>query len=49
MSASTDNETIKWKTPKNTATKYFVKNILLTSSFVEQLAAKQRTFAAKGA
>jgi hypothetical protein len=36
-------------TPKNTATKSFVKNILSTPSFVEQMAAKQRIIAAKGA
>jgi hypothetical protein len=48
-SATTDPENIALKTPKNTATKSFVKNILLTPSFVEQLAAKQRTIVAKGA
>jgi hypothetical protein len=49
MSATTDPEHFKLNTPKNTATKSFVKNILLTPSFVEQLGAKQRTIAAKGA
>jgi hypothetical protein len=34
--------------PKNTATKCFVKKILSTPAIVEQLAAKQRTMAAKG-
>jgi hypothetical protein len=48
-SATTDYENIKWSTPKNTATKSFAKNILSTPSFVEQMAAKQRTIAAKGA
>ncbi len=36
-------------TLKNTATKSFVKKILAAPSFVEQLAAKQKTIAAKGA
>jgi hypothetical protein len=36
-------------TSKDTATKSFVKKILATPSFVEQLPAKQRTIAAKGA
>jgi hypothetical protein len=36
-------------TSKNTATKSFVKKILTTPSFVEQLAATQGTIAAKGA
>jgi hypothetical protein len=36
-------------TLKSTATKSFVKKILGTLSFVEQLAAKQQTIAAKGA
>ncbi len=44
----TDHENIKLNTPKNTATKSFVKDILSIPSFVEQLAAKQRTIAAKG-
>ncbi len=49
-SATTDPEIIKLNTPKkNTATKSYIKNILLTPSFVEQLAANQRAFAAKGA
>jgi hypothetical protein len=39
----------KMNTPNNTATKSFVKKILSTPSSVEQLAAKQRTIAAKGA
>jgi hypothetical protein len=47
--STTDHENIKLNTPKNTATKSFVKNILSTPSFVEQLAAKQRTIATKGA
>jgi hypothetical protein len=49
MSTTSDPVNIKLNTPKNTATKSFVKNILLTPSFVEQLAAKQRTVAAIGA
>jgi hypothetical protein len=36
-------------TLKNTANKSFVKKILAAPSFVEQLAAKQQTIAAKGA
>jgi hypothetical protein len=47
-SATTDPKGSKLSTPKNTATKSFVKNILLTLLFVKQLAAKQRTIAAKG-
>ncbi len=39
-SATTDPEYIKLSTPKNTATKSFVKYILKTPSFVEKLAAK---------
>ncbi len=35
-------------TLKNTATKSFIKKILVTPSFVEQLSAKQQTIAAKG-
>jgi hypothetical protein len=46
-SATTDHENIKWNTPRNTATKSFIKNTLLTSPFVKQMAAKQRTIAAK--
>jgi hypothetical protein len=34
-SATTDPEYIKLNTPKSTATKSFIKNILLTPSFVE--------------
>jgi hypothetical protein len=48
-SSTTDHENIKMNTPKNTATKSFVKNILSTPSFVEQMAANQRIIAAKGA
>jgi hypothetical protein len=47
--ATTDPKGGKLRTPKNTATKSFIKNILLTPLFVEQLAANQRTIAAKGA
>jgi hypothetical protein len=49
--ATTDHENIKWNSPKNMATKSFVKNFLTTPSFVEQKAAKtkQGTIAAKGA
>jgi hypothetical protein len=36
-------------TLKNKATKSFVKKILTTPAFVEQLAAQQQTIAAKGA
>ncbi len=48
MSATTDHKNTKLNTPTNTATKSFVKNILSTPSFVEQMAVKQRTIAAKG-
>ncbi len=48
MSVTTDPDIIKLNTPKNTSTKSFVKNILLTPSYVEQLAANQQTIAAKG-
>jgi hypothetical protein len=46
--ATTDPKIIKLNTPKNTVTKSFVKNILSTPSFVEQLTANQRTIAAEG-
>jgi hypothetical protein len=46
---TTNQENGTVKTPKNTATKSFIKKIPLTPSFVKQLAAKQRTIAAKGA
>jgi hypothetical protein len=49
MSSTTAHENIEVNTPKNTVTKSFIKNILSTPLFVEQLAAKQRTLAAKGA
>jgi hypothetical protein len=49
MSSTTNHENSKANAPKNTATKSFIKEVLLTPSFVEQLAAKQRTIAAKGA
>jgi hypothetical protein len=48
MSATTDLKGSNLSTPKNTATKSFIKNILLTPLFVEQLAAKQRMVVAKG-
>jgi hypothetical protein len=47
--STTDCENSKVNTPKNTATKSFIKKILSTPSFVEQLAVKQRIIAAKGA
>jgi hypothetical protein len=49
MSFTTDHENVKFNTPKNMATTSFVKNILSTPSFAEQMAGKQRTIAAKGA
>ncbi len=49
MSATTDPVNSTLNTPQNIATKSFVKNILLIPSFVEQLAAKQKRIAAKGA
>jgi hypothetical protein len=48
MLATIDHENIKLNTPKRTATKSFVKNILSTPSCAEQLATKERTIAAKG-
>jgi hypothetical protein len=36
-------------TPKNTVSKKFVKNILKTPRFAEQIAAKQATIATQGA
>jgi hypothetical protein len=48
-SPTINHENSKVNTPKNTATKSFVKKILSTPAFVEQLAAKQSTIAAKGA
>jgi hypothetical protein len=49
MLPTSNQENIRMNTPKNMATKSFVKKILSTPSFVEQLAAKQRTITAKGA
>jgi hypothetical protein len=48
-SSTTDHENIKLKTLINTVTKSVFKNILATPSFVEQMAARQRTTAANGA
>jgi hypothetical protein len=49
MSSTNNHESSNAIIPKNTATKSFVKKILSTLSFVEQLAAQQRTIATKGA
>jgi hypothetical protein len=46
---TTDQTNSTTNTPKNMATKSFVKKILSTPSFVKQPAAKQRTVAVKGA
>jgi hypothetical protein len=49
MLPTNNHEHSKMNTMKNATTKSFVKKILSTPSFVKQLAAKQRTIAAKGA
>jgi hypothetical protein len=49
LMSATDPEYIKLTTPKETASKAFVKHILKTSLFAEQIAAKQKTLAARGA
>jgi hypothetical protein len=48
MSSTTNHQNSNANTPKNTGTKSFIKKMPLTLSFLEQLAAKQRTIAAKG-
>jgi hypothetical protein len=45
----TDPEYLILTAPKNTVSKTFVKNILKIPRFVEQIAAKQTTLAARGA
>ena len=45
----TDPKYLKLTTPKNTVSTTFVKNILKTPRFAEQIAAKQATIAARGA
>jgi hypothetical protein len=47
--SSTDPKYIKLTTPKETASKEFVKHVLKTPLFAEQIAAKQKTLAARGA
>jgi hypothetical protein len=49
LTSPTDPEYIKLTTPRNTVSKTFVKNILKTPRFAEQIAAKQLTIAARGA
>ena len=49
LTSPTDPEYLKLTTPKNTVSKTFVKNILKTPRFAEQIAAKQLTIAARGA
>ena len=49
LTSPTDPEYLKLTTPKNTVSKTFVKNILKTPRFAEQIAAKQATIAARGA
>ena len=49
LTSPTDPEYIKLTTPRNTVSKTFVKNILKTPRFAEQIAAKQQTIAARGA
>jgi len=49
LTSTTDPEYLKLTTPKNTVSKTFLKNVLKTPRFVEQIAAKQKTLAARGA
>ena len=49
LTSPTDPEYLKLTTPQNTVSKTFVKNILQTPRFAEQIAAKQATLAAGGA
>ena len=49
LTSPTDPEYLKLTTPKNTVSKTFVKNILKTPRFADQIAAKQATIAARGA
>jgi hypothetical protein len=49
LTSPTDPEYIKLTTPRNTVSKTFVKNILKTPRFAEQIAAKQQTIAARSA
>jgi hypothetical protein len=49
LTSPTDPEYLKLTTPQNTVSKTFVKNILKTPRFAEQIAAKQDTFTARGA
>jgi len=49
LTSTTDPEYLKLTTPKNTVSKTFLKNVLKTPRFAEQIAAKQKTLAARGA
>ncbi len=49
LTSPTDPEYVKLTTPRNTVSKSFVKNILSTPRFAEQIAAKQATIAARSA
>jgi len=49
LTSPTDPEYLKLTTPRNTVSKTFVKNILRTPRFAEQIAAEQLTIAARGA
>ena len=49
LTSPTDPEYLKLTTQKNTVSKTFVKNILQTPKFAEQIAAKQASIAARGA
>jgi len=49
LTSPTDPEYLKLTMPQNTVSKTFVKNILKTPRFAEQIAAKQATFTARGA
>ena len=49
LTSPTDPEYLKLTTPKNTVSTTFVKNILQIPIFAEQIAAKKRSLAARGA
>jgi hypothetical protein len=49
LTSPTDPEYLKLTTQKNTVSKTFVKNILQTPKFAEQIASKQASIAAQGA
>ena len=49
LTSPTDKEYVRLTTPRTSVSKSFAKHVLKTASFAEQLAAKQKTIAARGA